>query len=167
MKTIIAEILEEKGHDVWEISPDSVLYDAISLMADKGVGALVVKADEKLVGIISERDFARKVILKGLSSKEIKVEEVMSRDVISVGQDDTVKECMTLMTEKKVRHLPVLDGEELIGMVSIGDLVYAIIEEQEKNIGQLQTYPLSVLLIAVMVGVVVLLALITVWLAPP
>lgn len=151
VKIKIAEILEKKGQDVWSISFDSVVYDAIEMMADKGVGALAVTSNDKLVGIISERDYARKVILKGLSSKDVKVTEVMSSDVISISQDHTVQECMALMTEHKVRHLPVLNEEEIIGMVSVGDMVNSTIEEQSATIGQLQSYTQSFLLIALVV----------------
>jgi len=147
-KTKIAEILEEKGHDVWAVSIDSVVYDAIAMMAEKRVGALAVISGDKLVGMVSERDYARKVILAGLSSKDVRVKDIMSTDVISVSQNHTVKECMALMTEERIRHLPVLDEEELIGMVSVGDLVYATIEEQTATIGTFQSYSRSFLLIA-------------------
>lgn len=161
VKIKIAEILEKKGQDVWSISFDSVVYDAIEMMADKGVGALAVTSNDKLVGIISERDYARKVILKGLSSKDVKVTEVMSSDVISISRDHTVQECMALMTEHRVRHLPVLNEEELIGMVSVGDMVNSTIEEQSATIGQLQSYTQSFLLIALvilMTGVLLVIA---------
>jgi CBS domain-containing protein len=160
MKTRVSEILAGKGHDVWTVSPESVVYDAIEMMADKSVGALPVVSDS-LVGIISERDYARKVILQGLSSKDVKISEVMTRDVVSVSQDHTVKECMVLMNEKGIRHLPVLNDEELIGMVSVRDLVDCIIEEQVATIGNLQSYTRSFLLI----GLAIVMTVVLLWIA--
>lgn len=140
MKTKIKEILAVKGQNVWAISSQSTVFEAIEMMADKGVGALAVTLDEKLVGIVSERDYARKVILKGQSSRETSVKEIMTTDVICVSGEEKIDECMALMTEKHVRHLPVMDGEKLVGMISVGDLVKSIIEEQSFTIEQLEGY---------------------------
>lgn len=139
MKTV-KRLLEAKGHDVWSIEPDASVYDALKMMADKRVGALLVLESRKLVGIISERDYARRVILKGRASKDTRVREIMTSNVIYARPDETVEECMALMTDKRVRHLPVLAGDQLIGIVSIGDLVKDIISEQEFMIEQLENY---------------------------
>jgi CBS domain-containing protein len=140
MAETIALILENKGNAIWSVTPDATVYDAIAIMADKGVGALLVVSERRLVGIISERDYARKVILQGRSSKETNVEDIMTRSVISVTPAYTVDECMRIMTEHRVRHLPVLDGDMLTGVVSIGDLVRSIIAAQAHTINQLHTY---------------------------
>lgn len=140
MKTKIKEILAVKGHSVWAVSPESTVFEAIEVMADKGVGALAVTLDEKLVGIVSERDYARKVILKGQSSRETFVREIMSTEVVCVSGEEKVDECMALMTEKRVRHLPILDGDKLVGMISVGDLVKTIIRDQTFTIEQLEGY---------------------------
>lgn len=134
------QLLQAKGHDVWSITPDASVYDALKLMADKEVGALLVLEGENLIGVISERDYARKVILKGKSSIDTPVSEIMTKDVISIRPEQTIKECMALMTEKRVRHLPVLEGNQLIGIISIGDVVKAIISHQEFMIEQLENY---------------------------
>ena len=136
----IREILHTKGNAVWTISPEATVFEAIQMMADKNVGALLVTAEGKLIGIISERDYSRKVILKGRSSKETPVREILSGRVIFVTPDHTVEECMRLMTEHRVRHLPVLEGEQIAGVVSIGDLVNWIIGAQNSAIHQLETY---------------------------
>lgn len=140
MKTKIKEILAVKGHNVWAVSPEATVFEAIEVMADKGIGALAVTLDEKLVGIVSERDYARKVILKGQSSRETSVREIMSTDVICVSGEETIDECMALMTEKRVRHLPILDSDKLVGMISVGDLVKSIIKDQTFTIEQLEGY---------------------------
>ncbi len=140
MPDTIASILERKGNAVWWLPPQASVYDAIELMADKGVGALLVMWEGKLAGIISERDYARKVILQGRSSKDTRVEEIMTTRVITVTPDHTVEECMGIVTECRIRHLPVLVGERVAGMVSIGDLVRAIISDQAYTIDQLHTY---------------------------
>ena len=139
MKTV-KQILQEKGHSIWSITPDTFVYDALKLMAEKEVGALLVLEGGRLVGIISERDYARKVILKGKSSLDTPVKEIMTQKVIYVRPEQTVEECMALMTDKHIRHLPVLEGDELVGVVSIGDLVKADIEAKVFMIQQLENY---------------------------
>jgi CBS domain-containing protein len=136
----INEILEHKGSLVWTIAPDATVFEAIQMMSDKNIGALLVTEREKLIGIISERDYTRKVALKGKSSKELKVRDIITDRVLSVTPRHTVEECLRLMTERRVRHLPVLDGEKITGLVSIGDLVNWIISAQSTTIRQLETY---------------------------
>ncbi len=136
----VGEILNQKGRQAWSVSPDATVYDAIQLMADKNVGALLVIERDQLVGIISERDYTRKVALKGKSSRETAVREILSGQVIHVGPDHTVEECMRLMTDHRIRHLPVLESGKISGVVSIGDLVNWIISAQSSTIHQLQTY---------------------------
>jgi CBS domain-containing protein len=140
MVETVRSILKNKGSNVWSLSPDATVFDAIGLMAEKGVGALLVVSQERLVGIISERDYARKVILKGHSSKDTRVHEIMTRSVVTVTTEHTVAECMRIMTDQRVRHLPVLDGDRLAGMVSIGDIVRSIISAQADTIRHLSTY---------------------------
>lgn len=139
MKTI-KDLIKVKGHQVWSIEPIATVYEAIELMADKEVGALMVVEGTKLVGVISERDYTRKVMLKGRSSKETKVMEIMTKRVMYAQPEQSVEECMALMTEKRVRHLPIMDGDQLLGVVSIGDLVKSIIEEQRFTIDLLERY---------------------------
>jgi CBS domain-containing protein len=136
----VSDILNLKGRHAWTISPEATVFEAIQSMADKNIGALLVMDREKLVGIISERDYTRKVALKGRSSKQTAVKEILSGQVIHVGPDNTVEECMRLMTDHRIRHLPVLQGERVVGVVSIGDLVNWIISAQTTTIEQLQTY---------------------------
>ena len=136
----INEILHHKGSTVWTVSPDATVFEAIQMMSDKNVGALLVTDKEKLVGIISERDYTRKVALKGKSSKELKVREILSERVTHVSPNHSIEDCMRLMTEHRVRHLPVLDGDKIKGVVSIGDLVNWIITAQTTTIRQLETY---------------------------
>jgi len=136
----IREILNHKGSAVWTIAPDATVFDAIQLMAEKNIGALLVTQEGKLVGIFSERDYTRKVALKGRASKETRVREVLSGHVIHVTPNHTVDECLRLMTDHRVRHLPVLDGEKIAGVISIGDLVNWVISAQSSTIHQLQTY---------------------------
>ncbi len=133
-------ILDSKGKDIWHVAPDDSVLDAVRTMADKSVGALLVLNHGKLVGIISERDYARKVILKGRSSEKTMVKEIMTKEVVSTRPEQTVEECMLVMTENRIRHLPVLQDERVVGILSIGDLVKAIIEEQNFTIRQLETY---------------------------
>ena len=139
MKTV-SQLLKGKGGSVWSVSPDSSVFDALKLMAEKNCGALLVMADGKLRGILSERDYARKVILLGKSSHELRVSEIMSDKVVCVGPGQTVDECMALMSAKRIRHLPVLDGGRVIGVLSIGDLVKEVIAEQQLTIQQLESY---------------------------
>ena len=136
----IGEILGHKGNQVWSISPDAMVYDAIQMMSDKNIGALLVTEGDKLVGILTERDYTRKIALKGKSSKQTAVREILSGEVIHVNPNHTIEECMRLMTDHRVRHLPVLEGDKLVGIVSIGDLVNWIISAQSHTINQLQTY---------------------------
>jgi CBS domain-containing protein len=136
----VRQVLLGKGREVWTIGPETSVYDALALMADKGIGALVVTQGPAVMGLISERDYARDVALKGRNSRETPVGDIMTTRVACVGPDQTVQECMTVMTEMRVRHLPVMEGETLAGLVSIGDLVKAIIEEQEALIEHLVRY---------------------------
>ncbi|HXS68604.1 MAG TPA: CBS domain-containing protein [Candidatus Polarisedimenticolia bacterium] len=136
----ISEILDHKGSKVWTISPGATVFEAIQMMSDKNIGPVLVTEDDKLVGIISERDYTRKVALKGKTSRELKVHEIIPEHVLSVTPQHTVEECMRLMTEKRVRHLPVLENDRILGIVSIGDLVNWIIGAQSSTIHQLETY---------------------------
>ena len=136
----VSRILERKGCSVWSIAPEAMVYDAIKLMALRNVGALLVLEDTRLVGIISERDYTRKVILQGKSSKETSVREIMTRELVTAEPNDNIGECMRIMTERRVRHLPVLDGPKLLGVVSIGDLLKWLISEQDAAIDHLERY---------------------------
>ena len=136
----VRQLLQRKGSEIWSIGPDARVYEALELMADKGIGALLVLEEENLVGIISERDYARKVALQGKTSLETPVKEIMTGAVYCVEPEQTVEECMALFTEKRIRHLPVLSDKGLVGVVSIGDIVKAIISEQEFMIEQLENY---------------------------
>ena len=136
----VKEILAGKGHNVWSIEPGASVFDAMKLMAEKGVGALIVREGERVAGVISERDYARKVILEGRSSPTTEVREIMTSHVLYAGPDHTIEECMAIMTDKRIRHLPVLDGGRLMGVISIGDLVKTIISEQQFRIEQLEKY---------------------------
>lgn len=136
----VRSILGVKGSDVWSLPPEATVFEAIAMMAEKGVGALVVVSEGKPVGVISERDYARKVILQGKSSKETLLKDIMSSPVITVTPDHTVDECMRIVTHQRVRHLPVLEGEKMVGVVSIGDLVRSIISAQAATIHQLRNY---------------------------
>ena len=140
MRTV-RQLLESKGPEVHSITPDAAVIDAIRLMAEKGIGALVVlEPGGRLAGMVSERDYARKIVLDGRSSKETPVRDIMSTDIVTVGLDDAAPACMKLVTERRVRHLPVLVDGEVAGLVSIGDLVKAVIEEQQYELDQLQRY---------------------------
>jgi CBS domain-containing protein len=136
----IDEILQHKSPELWTIAPDATVFDAIHLMADRNIGALLVMSGQRLVGVVSERDYTRKVAIKGKSSRETMVREIVSSPVIAATPAHTVEECMRLMTEHRVRHLPVLDGDQVIGILSIGDLVNWIISTQSVTITQLESY---------------------------
>lgn len=138
--TLIKYILDAKGNEVWSVKPETSVYEALQLMADKNIGAVVVMEGDKLAGIFSERDYARKVILQGKSSKETRVEEIMTREVIGLGINHTVEHGMALMTQHHFSHLPIFDGDTLVGIISIGDVVKSIIEDQEFMIDQLESY---------------------------
>jgi CBS domain-containing protein len=139
MRTV-KDILRTKGGDVWSVSPDDSVYDALTFMAEKNIGAVLVMESDRLVGILSERDYARKVDLLGKRAAETPVKAIMTERVVCVRPDETVEECMALMTDKRVRHLPVLEANRVVGIVSIGDVVKSIISEQEFIIGQLEHY---------------------------
>ncbi|WP_321473908.1 CBS domain-containing protein [uncultured Paludibaculum sp.] len=136
----IGSLLGAKGSAIWAVEPKATVYDAIAMMADKGVGALLVMHEGRLAGIISERDYTRKVILKGRSSKEELVEEIMTANVVTATPEHTVEEVMRLMTERRIRHLPILEGEKVAGVISIGDLVKWTISAQEETIAHLTNY---------------------------
>ncbi len=136
----VNEILNRKGREVWSVPPDLMFFDALRLMAEKDVGALLVMEGAKLVGIVTERDYARKIVLAGKSSRDTPVRDVMTTRVLCARSDQTIDECMALMTDKRARHLPILDHKHVIGLVSIGDLVKATIREQKFVIEQLQQY---------------------------
>lgn len=139
MKTVQL-ILRHKGSMVWSVTPETMVYEALKLLAEKDVGALLVLEGGRLVGIISERDYARKVVLKGKSALDTPVKEIMTGRVMCVRPDQTVEECMALVTEKRIRHLPVIVDDEVVGVVSIGDLVKATIDEKDFLIKQLENY---------------------------
>ena len=136
----VSEILQRKGSEVWTIRPDDMILEALELMAEKEIGALVVTESAKPIGIFSERDYARKVILLGRSSATSKVGEVMTADPCCISPERTAEECMALMTDKRIRHLPVVVGDQLTGMISIGDVVKAVIADREFAIRQLESY---------------------------
>ena len=137
---LIKHLLDRKGRDIISVKPEISVLDAIRLMAEKGIGSLVVMEDQELLGIMSERDYARKVIIKGRSSKSTAVSEIMTVNVFTTSSSETVNDCMGVMTEKKIRHLPVVEDNVVIGMISIGDLVEAIISDQQEEIEQLEHY---------------------------
>ena len=139
MRTV-QDILKSKGSDVWSIGPDNTIFEAVQIMADKRIGALLVMDEQKPVGIVTERDYARKVALEGRSSREAPVREIMSTCVLCVRPDRSIEDCMALMTDKRARHLPVVDQKAIVGMISIGDLVKAVIAEQRFVIDQLHDY---------------------------
>lgn len=136
----VGDILRIKGNDVWSTTPDATVYEALQTMAEKNVGALVVLDANAVVGIMSERDYARKVILHGKSSREIRVREIMTSEVYYVRPDQDIQDCMAQMTEKRVRHLPALENDQLVGIISIGDVVKALIAEHESTIKHLEDY---------------------------
>jgi CBS domain-containing protein len=136
----VRQLLQAKGAVIFSIAPDASVFSALKLMAEKDVGALLVVSGGKLAGIMSERDYARKVILLGKSSHDMMVREIMTEKVVTIQPEQTVEDCMGLMTARRVRHLPVVDGDKLLGLLSIGDLVKEVIAEQEQTIRQLESY---------------------------
>jgi CBS domain-containing protein len=136
----IRQLLEGKESEVWSTSPEASVYEALQLLAEKNIGALLVLQDGELVGVVSERDYARKVALHGKTSMKTPIKDIMTEEVVTVESDRTVEEAMAIMTDKHIRHLPVLEGEKIVGVVSIGDLVKAIIADQEFAINQLENY---------------------------
>ncbi|MDQ2702612.1 MAG: CBS domain-containing protein [Pseudomonadota bacterium] len=139
MRTV-RQLLEAKAPEVFAIGPDDPVINAIRLMAEKRIGALLVMEAGRLAGIVSERDYARKIVLQGRSSHDTPVRDIMTADVVAIGLDDTTDRCMQLVTDRRIRHLPVLDGGNVLGVVSIGDLVKAVIEDQQLELDQLQRY---------------------------
>ncbi len=137
---LVKHLLDSKGYHIISVAPDLSVFDAIKLMADKSVGSLIVLDDDELSGIVTERDYARKVIIKGRSSESTRVSEIMSTDVLTTSSSETVNQCMELMTKRRIRHLPVVEDNRVIGMISIGDLVEAIIADQQEEIEQLESY---------------------------
>jgi CBS domain-containing protein len=136
----VRQLLDAKAPEIYAIGPDEPVIEAIRLMAEKCIGAVVVLQGGRLAGILSERDYARKIVLAGRSSRDTPVRDIMTSDVITVGLDDTVEACMQVVTNRRVRHLPVVDGGSVLGLVSIGDLVKAVIEDQQLELDQLQRY---------------------------
>lgn len=136
----VRDILEAKGHDIYRVGPDDMVLAALKLMAERDIGAVLVTEGDRLVGIFTERHYARDVFLKGRASPDTRVGEVMEREVLTVSPDESVDLCMALMTERRIRHLPVMAGGRLVGMISIGDLMKRIIEDREFDIGQLVEY---------------------------
>jgi CBS domain-containing protein len=137
---IVRQILESKGYDVWSVAPDITIYEALQLMAERDVGAMLVMEEGELIGIFSERDYARKVALEGKSSRETPVRDGMTSRVFYVRPDDTVEGCMALMTDRRIRHLPVLEDERVVGVISIGDVVKGMISQQANTIYYLESY---------------------------
>ncbi len=136
----VRELLAKKGSQVWSVSPDATVYAALRLMAERNVGAVLVLSGQRLAGILSERDYARQVILKGKASRDTPVHEIMTTRLVTVSPERTIEDCMALMTDKRIRHLPVTSGETLLGVLSIGDVVKAVISEKEFLIEQLEGY---------------------------
>jgi len=137
---LVQQLLDHKGSQVVSIAPEASVLEALKLMAEKAIGSLVVMKDDSLVGVITERDYARKVIIKGRTAEVTPVAEIMSTEVITISPGQTVKECMTIMSERRIRHLPVMENGQVVGLVSIGDLVQAIIRSQQAEIEQLEQY---------------------------
>ena len=138
--TTVDQLLANKGSDIWSVTPDATVFEALQMMAEKNVSGLLILENEKLVGIFTERDYARKLILKGRFSKDTKVGDLMTTNVLYVETKNTIDDCMTLMTEKRIRHLPVFDDGKLVGILTIGDLVKQIISEQQTTIQHLENY---------------------------
>jgi CBS domain-containing protein len=139
-KTTVRQLLASKGHDAWSVSPDTTVFDALKVLADKDIGAVVVLTGGELCGVLSERDYARKVVLEGKASMTTPVSEIMTSPVLVVTPDQTIDKCMALMTDKHLRHLPVVENDQVVGMVSIGDVVKTVIADQEFMLDQLETY---------------------------
>ena len=140
MKSKVKDVLRAKGHQIWAVSPDDTVFNALQLMADENIGSVLVMDGETLVGILSERDYARKVILRGKASRSLPVSEIMTRNVMVVHPDESIDRCMTLMTQKHIRHLPVVEDDKVVGVVSIGDVVKTVIEDQAFLLSQLEAY---------------------------
>lgn len=138
--TLVSQILQSKGSHTWTIAPNATVFDALTSMAEKDIGALLVVENSEVVGIFSERDYARKIILQGKSSRDTEVQEIMTSEVLCISPDQSVTKCMALMTDKRIRHIPVLDDGQLVGVISIGDVVKAIITEQQIIINHLEDY---------------------------
>lgn len=136
----VRDILHSKGSQVWTTTPEVLVFDAVRLMGEKNVGALVVVEGGQAVGVVSERDYTRKVVLRGRTSRDTTVDEILSRPAVTVGPGDSIEECLRIMTEHRVRHLPVVDGGRLVGLVSMGDLVNWVIHVQRETIQQLHSY---------------------------
>lgn len=139
MKTV-RDLLQSKGHEIWSVAPDDTVFAALELMAERGIGAVLVLDGANVAGILSERDYARQVILKGKASKDTPVRDIMTTELFVVTPEKTVEECMELMTERRIRHLPVVVGDRLDGLLSIGDIVKAVISDKQDQIEQLETY---------------------------
>jgi CBS domain-containing protein len=135
-----AQLLKHKGGDIYSVDPDAPVLDAIKLMAEHSVGALLVMKDQQLIGVVSERDYARKVILRGLASSNTPVRQIMSAPVVTIDPQKSVRDCMQVMTDRHIRHLPVAEGERVLGVLSIGDLVRAVLEDQQQQIEELERY---------------------------
>ena len=140
MAISVRDVLAGKGPGLWSVGPDSTVFEALQMLAARNIGAILVLEGTHLVGILSERDYARQVILKGKTSKETPVREIMTREVVSVRPEQTIDDCMVIMTDKRFRHLPVVVGVDVIGVLSIGDIVKALLEEQRYRIEQLEGY---------------------------
>ena len=140
MQKTVGQLLAEKGTDVWTIGPDATVYEALALLADKNIGALVVIEEDRVCGIVSERDYARKIILLGRDSRQSKVADIMTSEVRTITRDRSVTECIATITEHHIRHLPVVEDGELVGLISVGDIVKAVIAEQAFLIQQLEQY---------------------------
>ena len=138
--TTVRQLLDQKGREILSIDPSATVFDAVAKMAEKDVGSLVVMDDDEIVGMITERHYARNVVLKGKTSPATPISDIMERNVVVVQPEQSVEECMAIMTDKRIRHLPVVDGEKLIGVISIGDLVKSIVGDQKFTIGQLEHY---------------------------
>lgn len=138
--TLVSQILQLKGSHTWTIAPNATVFDALTSMAEKDIGALLVVENSEVVGVFSERDYARKIILQGKSSRDTEVQEIMTSEVLCISPDQSITKCMALMTDKRIRHIPVLDDGRLVGVISIGDVVKAIITEQQIIINHLEDY---------------------------